>query len=445
MIQRRGKILDIFHSNFIDNLDQNNMYIILAKEIDWSRLEAGLGIYYTPSYGAPALPVRLMVGLLIIKQLNNLSDEAVCVQWQMNHYYQAFTGHPFCCETLPCDPSMLSVFRKRIGKDGIDFIFRETVNLFGEQAIKCLEGELYTDTTAQEKYTAFPTDIKLAIDVIRAIWRICRNSNVRLKNKYVDLVNQLRQRAAFNKSNQRNQVKMEVLEELRDIGLKLLAEMTRKLDQNFTSTETYKEIYDNYYKALTQKKDDQNKIYSIFEPQIYCICKGKVHIKYEFGNKVAIVITRSGIIVSVITFDENIHDSKTVQPLLDDLSNKYGCEPEFVIGDAGYRGRKYYGNTTVVTPIKDVEKLSPEDKKLQVERMNNRSRIEQIFSHLKLDFGLSDNLLKGRIGDHINPLMAAIAYNLSLYARTIIKKRIKKQAKSKKANIKKSIKYKKAA
>ncbi|KAF3984758.1 MAG: transposase, partial [Methylococcales symbiont of Hymedesmia sp. n. MRB-2018] len=41
-----------------------------------------------------------------------------------------------------------------------------------------------------------------------------------------------------------------------------------------------------------------------------------------------------------------------------------------------------------------------------------RAAIEPIIGHLKSDFRLSRNLLKGNIGDEINVLMAACAWNL---------------------------------
>jgi IS5 family transposase len=41
-----------------------------------------------------------------------------------------------------------------------------------------------------------------------------------------------------------------------------------------------------------------------------------------------------------------------------------------------------------------------------------RAAIEPIIGHLKSDFRLSRNLLKGQVGDEINVLMAACAWNL---------------------------------
>ncbi|MBK8328624.1 MAG: transposase [Bacteroidetes bacterium] len=42
--------------------------------------------------GKPAKPIRLMVSLLILKQLRNLSDESIVEQWSENVYYQYFSG-----------------------------------------------------------------------------------------------------------------------------------------------------------------------------------------------------------------------------------------------------------------------------------------------------------------------------------------------------------------
>ncbi|VVM23489.1 ISPg7, transposase [uncultured Gammaproteobacteria bacterium] len=40
--------------------------------------------------------------------------------------------------------------------------------------------------------------------------------------------------------------------------------------------------------VLLQPKD-KNKIYSLHEPDVYVIAKGKDHKQYEYGNKVSIV------------------------------------------------------------------------------------------------------------------------------------------------------------
>ena len=68
-------------------LDSNDPLIALADTINWDSFEKSFAKYYSDK-GRPAKPIRLMVGLLILKQLENLSDENVVLQWKRNPYYR---------------------------------------------------------------------------------------------------------------------------------------------------------------------------------------------------------------------------------------------------------------------------------------------------------------------------------------------------------------------
>ena len=61
-------------------LDCNDPFIALADAIDWGKIEEALCGYYSLDKGRPAKPLRLMAGLLMLKYLENLSDENVVVQ-----------------------------------------------------------------------------------------------------------------------------------------------------------------------------------------------------------------------------------------------------------------------------------------------------------------------------------------------------------------------------
>ena len=61
-----------------------------------------------------------------------------------------------------------------------------------------------------------------------------------------------------------------------------------------------------FHRVLKQTQKDSNKIYSLHEPEVRCIAKGKEAKKYEFGNKVSIAKTmKSGIIVGALSFNDN--------------------------------------------------------------------------------------------------------------------------------------------
>ena len=68
-----------------------------------------------------------MVGLMMLKQLENLSDERVVEAWTQNPYFQAFCGMTEFQWSLPCDPTDLVYFRKRIGEDGARLVFEVSV------------------------------------------------------------------------------------------------------------------------------------------------------------------------------------------------------------------------------------------------------------------------------------------------------------------------------
>ncbi len=126
-----GHQTNLFGTDLLQQLDPSDPLLGLAQVIPWQELDQTFARHYTQGLGRPAKPIRLMVGLLILKQLENLSDEQVVVSWKRNPYYQAFCGLTEFSNKLPCDASELVHFRKRIGTDGIDKIFRLSVRLHG--------------------------------------------------------------------------------------------------------------------------------------------------------------------------------------------------------------------------------------------------------------------------------------------------------------------------
>jgi len=49
--------------------------------------------------------------------------------------------------------------------------------------------------------------------------------------------------------------------------------------------------------------------------------------------------------------------------------------------------------------------------------MRRRAAVEPVIGHLKADHRMGRNYLKGRIGDRINPILAAAGYNFALLLR----------------------------
>jgi IS5 family transposase len=70
-----GHQANLFGTALLLQLDAQNPLLKLSTVMPWSDFDQGFAKYYTQGLGAPNKPIRLMVGLLILKQLENLSDE----------------------------------------------------------------------------------------------------------------------------------------------------------------------------------------------------------------------------------------------------------------------------------------------------------------------------------------------------------------------------------
>jgi IS5 family transposase len=171
---------NFLYNDLIDQLNPKDPLLKLAIAIPWERFEQEFSGLYS-EHGRPAKPIRLMVGLMILKQLENLSDERVIEAWVRNPYYQAFCGETHFQWKFPCDPTELVYFRKRIGEDGTRLIFEVSVGLHGDDA---KEREITVDTTVQEKNITFPTDVKLLTKIIKKCRKIAADEGVRLRRSF---------------------------------------------------------------------------------------------------------------------------------------------------------------------------------------------------------------------------------------------------------------------
>jgi IS5 family transposase len=149
-----------------DTLNQRHPLYILASQVDWHLVDREFSPLYCPDNGAPSKPIRLMVGLLILKHLRDLSDESVVEQWSENNYYQYFCDNQEFTPIEPCASSEPVHFRKRIGVQGIELILKESIRINGRDAE---EDHISADTTVQEKNITYPTDNKLQRKIIKNV------------------------------------------------------------------------------------------------------------------------------------------------------------------------------------------------------------------------------------------------------------------------------------
>jgi len=396
----------LFYQNLNELVNPKHRLYKLANQIPWQEFERHFSGLYSDA-GRPAKPIRLMVSLLILKQLENLSDEVVVERWVENPYYQFFSGEEFFQWEFPCHPTDLVYFRKRIGEDGAKKILKVSIDLHGKKA---KEPEVLVDTTVQEKNITFPTDTKLYRRVIAHCVQIAKEEQVVLRQSYKRTTKQLMLAQRFRHHPKNRKKAMAAQRKLKTIAGRLVRELERKLEPSIfarhaPAIEIYKQI-------LSQARKSKNKIYSIHEPQVYCISKGKEHKRYEFGAKASIVVTKnSGVIIGAVSFPENIYDGHTLPKVLKQSEELTGRRAKVAICDRGYRGKSNIGNTKIEIPKKPKKGATAYEKRKARKRFRRRAGIEPVIGHLKSDYRLLRNYLKGSEGDSINLMLAAAAFN----------------------------------
>ena len=408
-IQHFGATL--FEQPLSEVLNSNKPLYQLADKIDWDFIEENLSKFYSKKV-RPSHPIRLMAGLLILKSLRDLSDETlVDEQWEENGFYQYFCGAEFYQSSKPCASSDLVHFRKRIGEQGVKIILKASIDIHDKPSGN--KDEIaYADTTVQEKNITFPTDAKLHKKIIAKCNNIAKKEGIKLKNNFKKKSQKLLQSQHNRNHPKRWEQAIIASKELKRIAGVIVRDLERKL-----TTEKHTEDIEIFKKILRQEKSSKNKIYSIHEPDIHCIGKGKAHKKYEFGSKFGILWSQSrGIILS--GFDSrNQYDGDSLNGLVENYYEINDTLLKEIYCDRGYRGAKIE-NTIIQTPKPPLKRDSESAKRKKRKHFRARAGIEPVISHLKHDFRMGINLLKGKIGDAINGLMACAAFNFKKWMKS---------------------------
>ena len=413
---------DLFRSRLDNLIDMRHPLVRLAQRINWSALDVAWGARAQPAgAGNPALPVRLVAGLLYLKHMHNLSDEAVCAGWLENPYWQCFCGEVWFQTDLPCDPSSLTRYRQRLGEAGLEELLALTVET--GKAMKAVSTRdlqrVVVDSTVQEKAIAYPTDSRLLEIARRKLVQFARRQGLALRRSYEREGPALRVQAGrFAHARQMKRLRKTVKRQRTLVGA-LLRDILRKLAAH-TLTAPVQAAWDTLRqrieRLLTQKMKDKRKLYALHAPEVECISKGKARQPYEFGVKVGIAVTaKQGFIVGARSFPGNPYDGDTLHEQLEQAETLTGVKIQEVLVDLGYRGRDSENPGRTILHRGKAKRLTHRQRGW----LKRRQSIEPIIGHLKSDCGLGRCSLKGSEGDAYHPIVCAAGYNLRFLLRWI--------------------------
>lgn len=408
-LERTGQE-DMFSTRLERFIDRKHPLYILSHQIDWNHLCDLCDKFYKKK-GRCGAPVRFMVGMLILKHRDNLSDEELCARWVENPYYQYFTGEEYFCYRLPYDRSNLSNFRKRVDEGFLDKVLSES--LFTAFKVGALSPgdveEVTIDTTVQEKHICYPTDAKLRYQALCGLGASARGAGIVLRQSYVRVGKRsLQMSQRYRHAKQMKRAKKEE-RRLRTWLGRMIRDVRRKCLGD--APETLRLALAKAEKIYRQEKDSKVKLLSWHAVEAECIGKGKAHKPYEFGCKVSLAThmksSKAGhFILHARAIHGKPYDGHTLAQAMENIAKNTGLEPKKGYVDKGYRGHNYERKERIF--------ISGQKRgvwgKIKTS-LRRRSLIEPIIGHAKADHRLGRNYLKGHHGDRINPILAAIGLN----------------------------------
>ncbi|MGB8365361.1 MAG: IS5 family transposase [Rhizomicrobium sp.] len=404
---------DLFRSRLDQIINMKHELVQLAARIDWAWIDQEIAPLYSEN-GRPGIETRFVIGLLLLKHIHGLSDDAVCERWVCDPYFQYFTGEEFFQHAFPHERSDLSHWRKRLG-DKLELLLAESLRVAHETgALRTQDlARVTVDTTVQPKNVTFPTDAKLLHAAIKGLNRMATKHGVKLRQSYLRLAKRaamMAGRYAHAKQFRRHHRELRFLRTR--LG-RLVRDIRRKSAGNEELEAAFATLLGRADQIRSQRQRQRGwKLYSFHAPEVECIGKGKAAAPYEFGVKVSLVTTNARapggqFVLHAKSLPGNPYDGHTLKPVLEDTQKLIGRNIERIFVDKGYRGHDAPNPRSVF--ISGQKRGVFGAIKRQLKR---RSAIEPTIGHMKSEGHLGRCYLKGRAGDAANAILSAVGHNL---------------------------------
>jgi len=407
--------LDLFRAHFDQLLNPNHPLVILAQKIDWARFDAAFAEFYSDDMGAPAKATRLLVGLHYLKHAFDESDESLVARWVENPYWQYFCGFTTMQHELPLHPTTMTKWRKRVGAEKLAMLLQETIALaLREKQVAPQElQQVNVDTTVQEKNITYPTDSNLFYKAIVKLAKAAKRRGIRLRQSYVRVAKIAAIRASRYAHAKQFRRMQRQLRFLRTRLGRVLRDFGRVVPHPDAAL---RDLLQLCWRLFRQQPQDKHKLYSLDEPEVECISKGKARQRYEFGQKISIATSnRRNWVLAALLCPDNPYDGHTLQATLTAAERNSGVRPTAAFVDKGYRGHGCHGDTQI-----HIAGVSNKDASRTLrKRRRRRSAIEPIIGHMKSDHRMGRCFLKGLLGDAINAVLAAAGLNLRKLLRCV--------------------------
>jgi hypothetical protein len=419
-----------FYLPFGGKLRSDNRWVKLAKIIPWELAESFYAKQFSKT-GAPAIPARVALGALIIKERLGVSDEEAVEQIRENPYLQYFLGFKRFSDEPPFDPSMYVHFRKRFSLEQLNEINEAIANRErrdGEDeddddsssgtSSGGNKGKLIVDATCAPADIRYPTDIALVnearqksekiIDILFAPLKGRRRKPRTYRRKAQRLF------VSYSKmrkcpSRKRRAILGKQLRFLKR-NLKTIACLSREVPLSILDRNTYRtllvihEVYrQQQWMYENRSHSVRDRIVSISQPHVRPIVRGKASAPTEFGAKLSASLVDGFAYCDRLSWDA-YNESTDLIDQVEAYRRRFGHYPEVVNCDKIYhtrQNRAYCRERDIRIsgpPLGRPAKLTPEEQKAKRQLLRqdelDRIPIEGKFGQAKRRFGLGKVMAK---------------------------------------------------
>lgn len=434
-------------------LDPDHKLMKLSAVIGWEAAHDAISPYYS-NLGRQGLPIRLMVGLHLLKHMENMSDAQCADRIRGDLYWMYFCGvevDDLRGKFAHLNSSSMTKFRGRIGEKGFSEV-EDIVRRYLLETKRIDPKVMATDSSCQEKHVEYPTDSGLLnkgrLNLLKGMKKLkdlgvkavkgVRTYSRRSKQVLITIMKLGKDRAdrikagTLELAGQAVHVKSKCKEMLK---------RAEKFAKNTTDAMTGNAVQGLITHLRGQIKllervvvqsrlrykgvHIANKVYSLHEPQVIVIRKGKRAKQNEYGSKFNISIDKNGFIVSSEVYSENKSDTKLLDPAIKNWRSKTGQIPKQVNADRGYVQRKrstsklVQGIKKLCIPTKGKKKHEESHKTWFKNGQSMRAGIEAVIGHLKQDHRIGRSRYSGLRGDKINLTLGSMAWNLKKLGRAL--------------------------
>lgn len=453
---------DQFDMVFGGTLKADNRWVILASLIPWDDVEEKYSKLFVENNGRPAIPVRVALGALILKEKMKSSDEELVEQIRESPYLQFFLGYEGYKYEIPFDPSMMVNFRKRLSGN----ILKEVNALIIEKNKKPFEnhdddekgkgsgegeskepenkGTLIVDATCAPEDMRFPHDVTLLDEARRKTERIIdtlqkevpkgwekpRTYRKTARKEFLTFIRNRKPKVNTIRKAVRTQIQyvernLRSINEYRDMVS--LRALSRKQRQDlWVIGELVRQQREMYH---TESRSIDGRILSISKPWVRPIARGKARGMFEFGAKLSISLVDGLAEVHKLSW-EPYNECKDLKEQIENYKRRYGRYPEAVCADKIYRTRENlqycqeYGirllGPKLGRPFKEIEKNKKrirERRKIEREDESTRIAVEGKFGEAKRRYTLDRIGTKLKETSETSIMMVFLVMNLMALVR----------------------------